>query len=85
MAQKLRLQIGDVLAGTARPVDTDRLQMVTPDGKIMFELTVLDDRSIEIRASDTCKVDDHFRKAALVIRPIVGNVVRIETDIFPES
>ena len=79
----MKIQSGRIYSKNVVLHDFDGVSFVTDDGREMFEVTIgKDQRSIDVRGIEVCKVDGKLYSQTLVIEPHVSNSITIRTKLY---
>jgi hypothetical protein len=73
----MKMQAGCQVLGDARAVPGQSISFVNDEGRVVFEVSVRSETSIEVRGGDLIKHDDVIYSELLSIRPRYANSVEV--------
>lgn len=80
----LHIESGHPVIGDVAKVDGNFVRFVTDTGRVLFEVRIASDRSIEVRAIEMTKIDGKLFDARVLVSPAYSNSVIISTAQYEE-
>ena len=76
----MKIQSGHAIMATEKDVEGKFVRFIDDDGRCLFEVHICDEPgAIEVRGSETHKINGKIHTEALMIEPRFSNSIRIST------
>ena len=78
----MKMQTGLRITADVKEVKGKSIRFVDDNDRVLFEVRMLDDKSIEVRGVETSKHDGKIYTEALIVMPRYANCIEVHRAIY---
>ena len=78
----MKMQTGHKVTANTKDIAGKGISFVDDDGRVLFEVRMIDEKSIEVRGVETTKHHGKIYTEALIVMPRYANCIEVHRAIY---